>query len=152
MDLQKKIVAIIEESGIPSTKFADIIKVGRPTISHILSGRNNPSFDVIQKIIINFPELGTKWFLDGEELDTSILPQIAKNKGIEIENKLSAPAPEMTVSEPVRVSHEKIKSQEVKELSKTRSEEVTERNIEKIVIHYSDGSMEVLKGISRFII
>lgn len=151
MNLQDKIKAIIDESGIPSTKFADTIGVGRPIISHILSGRNKPSFDVIQKIIINFPELGSNWFIDGEVLDTSILPELAKNKGIETETKPISKPSELNEKETVKTSTEKINSQELVKPSETPIETTKERRVDKIVIHYTDGSMEVMKGVSHLI-
>jgi len=48
---------------ISPSRFADEIGVQRSSISHILSGRNKPSFDIIQKIIRRYPDLGMDWFL-----------------------------------------------------------------------------------------
>jgi transcriptional regulator with XRE-family HTH domain len=47
------------------TQFADTIGVARPIVSHILSGRNKPSLEVIQKIVDAFPDLSLPWLLKG---------------------------------------------------------------------------------------
>ena len=39
--------------GLKASVFADRIGVNRATVSHILSNRNKPSIDFIQKLLIN---------------------------------------------------------------------------------------------------
>ena len=64
--MKTRIKALLEHKGLTSAKFADIIGVQRSSISHILSGRNNPSLDFIQKLMIKFPEIDNNWLLLGE--------------------------------------------------------------------------------------
>lgn len=71
MDLNAKIQQILINKGLSSSQFADAIGVTRSGISHILSGRNRPSLDLVQKIIVQYPELGTAWILDSESLPES---------------------------------------------------------------------------------
>lgn len=47
------------------TQFADLIGVGRPVVSHILSERNKPSLDVVQRVIAAFPAVSLPWLLSG---------------------------------------------------------------------------------------
>lgn len=47
-------------------KFADIIGVQRSSISHIISGRNKPSFDFIAKVMQKFPRLNSEWLILGK--------------------------------------------------------------------------------------
>ena len=47
----------MESEGLKPSSFADKIGVNRATISHILSGRNKPSIDFLQKLLSNYPEL-----------------------------------------------------------------------------------------------
>ena len=56
----------IESKGLKSSSFADKIGVNRATISHILSGRNKPSIDFLQKMISSFPDLNLNWIVSGE--------------------------------------------------------------------------------------
>lgn len=46
--------------------FADEIEVGRPSVSHILSGRNKPSLDFVMKVVNRFNEVDLYWLLNGK--------------------------------------------------------------------------------------
>jgi transcriptional regulator with XRE-family HTH domain len=63
--LAERVKEVMEELGYSPSSFADTIDVPRPIISHILSGRNKPSLDVIQKILMRFSELNPWWLLTG---------------------------------------------------------------------------------------
>jgi len=63
--LAERVKEVMEELGYSPSSFADTIDVPRPIISHILSGRNKPSLDVIQKILLRFSELNPWWLLSG---------------------------------------------------------------------------------------
>jgi transcriptional regulator with XRE-family HTH domain len=64
--MKDKLQKILTSEGLAPTKFAEIIGVQRSSISHILSGRNNPSYDLIQKILEKFPKLNPDWLLLGK--------------------------------------------------------------------------------------
>lgn len=64
MNINDKIKQILIDKNLTPSYFADEIGVQRSSISHILSGRNRPSFDIIQKIIRRFPELGYEWIME----------------------------------------------------------------------------------------
>ncbi len=61
-----RIQEIIKRYDLTPSKLADTLDVPRSTISHILSERNKPSLEFIQKIIDKFPEINIKWLLRGE--------------------------------------------------------------------------------------
>ncbi|SHJ25237.1 DNA-binding transcriptional regulator, XRE-family HTH domain [Hymenobacter daecheongensis DSM 21074] len=61
----ERIRNILQARGLTPTQFADAIGVARPIVSHILSGRNKPSLEVVQKIIAAFPDLSLPWLLSG---------------------------------------------------------------------------------------
>jgi len=67
MHINDKIKQILKDKNLSPSHFADEIGVQRSSISHILSGRNRPSFDIIQKIIRRFPDLGYDWILEEDE-------------------------------------------------------------------------------------
>ncbi len=66
MAINDNIKQILIDKNISPSYFADEIGVQRSSISHILSGRNRPSFDIIQKIIRRFPELGYDWIMEDD--------------------------------------------------------------------------------------
>lgn len=55
----------MESRGLKSSELADNIGVTRATISHILSGRNKPSIDFLQKLLSVFPKLNSNWLITG---------------------------------------------------------------------------------------
>lgn len=60
-----RIRALLLARQLSPTQFADAIGVARPIVSHIMSGRNKPSLEVVQKILAAFPDLSMPWLLNG---------------------------------------------------------------------------------------
>jgi DNA-binding XRE family transcriptional regulator len=63
--MRERIKQIIEREGMTQSQFADFIGVSRPTLSHVIAGRNNPSMEIVMKIRQKFPKINTLWLLDG---------------------------------------------------------------------------------------
>lgn len=63
--LTDRVKIVMENEGLNPSIFADTIGVQRPSLSHILSGRNKPSIDIIQKIINTLPQYNTTWLING---------------------------------------------------------------------------------------
>ena len=63
--IKDRIEKVIKAESLTSTRFADAIGVQRSNISHILSGRNKPSLDFIQKVLTTFSNLNSDWLLFG---------------------------------------------------------------------------------------
>ncbi|MBD2716100.1 helix-turn-helix transcriptional regulator [Microvirga sp. STR05] len=61
----ERIRTLLEARQLTPTQFADAIGVARPIVSHIMSGRNKPSLEVVQKIIAAFPDIALPWLLTG---------------------------------------------------------------------------------------
>jgi transcriptional regulator with XRE-family HTH domain len=55
----------MESESLKSSALADNIGVNRATISHILSGRNKPSIDFLQKLLYSYPDLNANWLITG---------------------------------------------------------------------------------------
>ncbi len=66
MSIKERIQSIIKMNNLTSSAFADKLGVQRSNISHILSGRNKPSLDLLEKIILNFPRVNAHWLITGE--------------------------------------------------------------------------------------
>lgn len=65
MDTKDRIKYIIENEGLNQVEFADRTGIKPPTLNHVLTGRNNASADVIQKILTAFPHYSSEWLLSG---------------------------------------------------------------------------------------
>ena len=60
-----RIKKIMETKELNAAQFADEIGVQRSALSHVLSGRNNPSLDFMLKIKTAYPEINLDWLLIG---------------------------------------------------------------------------------------
>lgn len=66
MDMRDRILKIMEREGLTPSKFAESIGIQRSAMSHIISGRNNPSLDVLLKILERFTYVDSDWLLFGK--------------------------------------------------------------------------------------
>jgi len=55
----------MESEGLKSSALADSIGVNRATISHILTGRNKPSIDFLEKLLNVYPNINANWLISG---------------------------------------------------------------------------------------
>ena len=72
----------IAAENISKAEFADNIGVARASVSHILAGRNKPSYDFITGIMQRYPRLNMEWLLAGKgkmykDLSISPVPSAA---------------------------------------------------------------------------
>ncbi len=163
----ERIQLIMKSRNISAAQFADEIGVQRSSVSHILTGRNNPSLDIILKILQRFPEINSEWILTGNgamiksEIGKSYLPAqnaiISTEKKIEQNNEnlgdlfaqpFSQIENEKAISENIKkqlvlTSEDEVKEQKKEVEKKMESpDEVIEntnvRTVDQIVIFYSD--------------
>jgi len=62
----ERIKAIMAHYQLRAAQFSDTIGMQRSAVSHVLSGRNNPSLDFVLRIKKHFPEISLNWLLLGE--------------------------------------------------------------------------------------
>lgn len=67
MTLIERIQTIIHTHKLSPASFADKIGVQRSSVSHVLNGRNKPSLDFIEKILVHFPKVDATWLIAGKE-------------------------------------------------------------------------------------
>ncbi|MCF8365238.1 MAG: helix-turn-helix domain-containing protein [Bacteroidales bacterium] len=64
-NLKDRIELLISTKGMTNAVFAEKIGVQPSNISHVLSGRNKPSLDLVNKVLKNFKEIRTEWLVNG---------------------------------------------------------------------------------------
>jgi len=67
LEIIERIQKLMEEQQLNASAFAEKIGVQRSSISHLLSGRNKPSLDLLAKIESNFEEVSFEWLLKGDK-------------------------------------------------------------------------------------
>ena len=63
--MKDRIQAFLQNENKSYAQFAEEIGVQPSGISHILSGRNNPSLDFVIKMLHKYPALSAEWLLFG---------------------------------------------------------------------------------------
>lgn len=145
MSINDKIKQVLTLKNLSPSYLADDIGVQRSSISHILSGRNRPSLDIIQKIVRRFPEFSYEWFLEDDvQLSTFELP-LQPNSPIRPSvptrsiQPLSSDMP--LIAEPNNRSAYSSASQNETIIPKQKDPS-SDKSIERILIFYTDGTFK----------
>lgn len=65
MNERERIEQVIKALNLSARQFAEQIHVQPGTISNMMSGRNNPSLDVMKRIMSRYPTLNPEWLIIG---------------------------------------------------------------------------------------
>jgi len=122
---------------LSASQFADEVGVQRSSVSHVLSGRNKPSLDFVTKILTAYTEVNSEWlitgkgsmFLDDYTVHGSGDMVVDQQTSIDMDSGMTEPPQRSGPVQPV-------------EKKKAGSKKLTagHKNIEKIVLFYSDGT------------
>lgn len=64
--MNKRILKFLDAENLSQSQFADCLGVARASISHIVAGRNKPSFDFIERMAKRYPNLSLEWLITGK--------------------------------------------------------------------------------------
>jgi transcriptional regulator with XRE-family HTH domain len=132
--MKERLNEILKHFKINASQFADQIGVQRASVSHVLSGRNKPGFDFIQKIIDAYPTLSAEWLITGKG---DILKSKISKQDLFTEMEIEG---NETVEEIIK-SRKTLNQKSVPD-SDPGKKALRVRNIEKIIVFYSDKSFE----------
>ena len=135
--MKDRIIKFLTHENLTGTRFADEIGVQRSSVSHILSGRNNPSFEFIQKILSRYKNVSSDWLIMGigsmykkpEQMDLFATQPLSINK---------QPAIPAQKQQEILTSADDDK----KILPDYCSEILPSRKVEKILIFYTDKTFD----------
>lgn len=162
MTINERIGLILKEKNLTANEFAVKLEVRSSNISHIITGRNKPSFDFLEKLISIFPEINTFWLIKG---DGDMY--VSDNKEEKIEKIEENPKPEVVVhgldretnismqtnlfGEPEELERPISKLKKSTFLSKNSPIDIEEKTVTKvdgtkrvssIIVYYSNGNFE----------
>jgi transcriptional regulator with XRE-family HTH domain len=63
--MNERLIAFLQAEELSSARFADIMKIQRSGVSHLLSGRNKPGYDFFEKFLRTFPTVNMEWLISG---------------------------------------------------------------------------------------
>lgn len=147
--MNDRILAIIQAEEMTNAKFAQEIGVGSSSISHLSSGRNNPSIDLIIKILNRFPGISPDWLLQGKgkmykyqnEEQTVQTQQKPPEQDLFSSFKATETKPN-TIQKPSENSSERLSepSNRLSDESPVPYKNSAEKRVEKVIILYADKS------------
>ena len=125
---------LLEYYDLSASGFATTIGVQRSSISHVLSGRNKPSLDFVMKLLHHFNEVSIEWLIDGKgsfpKLEITPTPTpISKEK-----------------TTPIQTNQKEIEAAIPPIISELTSKKNSGKEINKIIVLYSDGSFEAFQN------
>ena len=174
MTEKERMVQVIETQGMNAKSFAEAVGIQSSTVSNILTGRNNPSLDVMQRILRRFPTLNSDWLILGKgemystpsqsqmpptpaqpsypnrlfEEPRAMQPQMPElplqPENSPVEPKESFYTPQMKEQVRIEPAVEEKEVQQIAPLTPSADKKTTQRTIEQVIIFYTDKSYEIL--------
>lgn len=147
--MKDRILQIIKEEGMTNTRFANEIGVQPSSISHIVSGRNKASIELISKILHRFPGINTDWLMlgKGEMYKTNSMQTEPSGSRTQppandlfsqpAETQSTADEPLDQAEEPATASENTLKSEDPIPYGNSHTK-ASGKKIEKILVFYSD--------------
>ncbi len=157
--MKERIKQIMEEENLTAAKFAERLQVSRAVISHILNGRNNPSLDVVIRILNEMDYVNPEWLLNGsgkmykEGVDERYIPKEPDLFNQPIEKTSQPSTPVEKASQP-SASVEKMQgsslNQSENHTQETESQNVvtiksSSKEISQIIVYFTDQTFKVFK-------
>lgn len=135
--MNTRLKQFLSAENITQAQLADNLNVVRASVSHILSGRNNPGYDFIKALMEKYPKLNIEWLIFGKgkmykDSPTETLLQFDE------------------VPERPSVKHETEPKEEIEQpnlfnsIDNTPQRIVTQRKITKIIVFFDDDTYQEL--------
>ena len=139
--MKERLLEFLKNENKSSAQFAEEIGVQASGISHILSGRNNPSLDFVLKMLEKYQYLSTDWLLFGKgsmykenRMQNLFDYDLTDSKeGNEMQTKNEVPK--------VKIDYEDVMKNKTMKVSAVSSDEITS-DVVKIVWFYENNSFE----------
>ena len=152
--MRNRLQQFLNAEQLSPARLSDIIGIQRSGMSHILSGRNKPSFDFIQKLLLKFPTLNSEWLITGKG------KMYKDNQAVNYQNYTNTVLPETGESVENHQETKEIQQDrglfETSELSENSiigsgKEDVRNysRQIVKMILIYSDGTFSDFRHEDR---
>lgn len=136
--MDEKLRILMQSENLTASRLAEILEIKPAAVSHILSGRNKPSFDLLCKLVNRFPQINPYWLLgDAQEMRNPNVPFSTSEQPSESSATLFDLGEQK--SESVRNSDTTTPAENLAVPTLGRSD------IEKIIIVYHDQTFEELK-------
>ena len=144
--MDEKLRILMQTENLTASKLAEILEVKPAAISHILSGRNKPSFELLCKLVNRFPQINPYWLLgDATEMRNSSTPISTS----EVESPFASGATVATSGTLFDMNNDAARNGEQSEIAASTPNvpisTLGRSDIEKIIVVYRDQTFEELR-------
>jgi plasmid maintenance system antidote protein VapI len=147
--MREKLLKLMKSEKLSSSRLAEILEIQPSSISHILSGRNKPSYDFLVKILRRFPTLNPDWLLlDAEQMYRSIeeLDRHINDTNTQ-SSQTTGSAEKMIVNSkstlnPKNESSQNSTNRPIENIAAVANIATDGRTIERVIVLYTDKSFE----------
>lgn len=138
--MKDRIAHIIRAKNLTAAEFADRLGIQPSNVSHLLSGRNNPSLDFVRKLKETFPEYNLDWIVLGKGPMTVSEPFVVSSPPSE-PHAVESEKLENTPNPPIE-SHSFSENRSV--LSEESPISSQQSGLKQLILVYPDNTFEVL--------
>ena len=148
--MKERLRRFMSAEAMNSTQLANELNIQASGISHILSGRNKPSYDFVTKLLTKFPNLNPDWLILGKgPMHRDEIRPSKKDTTIAsiVETPQPSPSPTSHTDEQPSLFDDANRNEEYDNVAEMELSHIVEnpnkntnKKIERIVILYSDGS------------
>lgn len=151
--MKDRIKQIMENEDMTSARFADKLDINRAVISHILNGRNNPSLDVVTKILSEMDYINPEWLLNGRG---AMYKDGVQKENLPKDPDLFNQEDKIETDEPIKTENRKetiVNSS--KEANQSSVKEIINpvlqaaKKINQIIIYYDDNTFQIFTPSSK---
>lgn len=136
----------MEHENLTYSKFAETIGIQRPAMSHIISGRNNPSLEVLKKILETFTYIDPDWLMFGTgHMMRGYTPPASQADEPDLFSNLASNPPKVQVAPENRQKNEVQQPQKAIEVpvpEQITVQKIESKKVVKIMLFYSDDTYD----------
>lgn len=147
--MREKLLKLMKSEKLTSSRLAEILGIQPSSISHILSGRNKPSYDFLVKILRRFPTLNPDWLL----LDSEQMYRTSEELDRKLDKQATQPAQTNTQAAPnfevakqanpaSNIPSQNSTNRPTENFAKFANVINDGREIERVIVLYTDKSFE----------
>ena len=150
--MNTRLKQFLAAENISQSQFADTINVVRASVSHVLSGRNNPGYDFIKAIMTAYPTLSIEWLILGRGKmyrdtlsDATTAPSMGENSPIYHEPNLFEDFSIPDKKAPLAINEIKQHTEDippVSVISQFPQSVPSQRKVVKVTIFFDDGTYQ----------
>lgn len=144
--MNTRLQQFLAAENITQAQLADSLDVARAGVSHIIAGRNKPSYDFLSALLHHYPSLNAEWLMLGKgkmykDLQEKTVEKIQEQPaGLLFDDfdEIVEEKSDAQHSEPVNIHS----TNKINNLNNAMQSIVKQRNVKKIIVLFDDGTFQ----------